>query len=49
MIQFWNGQKLVQVAHAANESNYVDTIQGVATIKIANNRTVLFLNLQKTV
>lgn len=43
-----DGQKLVMVAHAANESNYVDTIQGVATIKIANKEP-FFSELTKTV
>ena len=30
------GQKEVMAAHSLNESNYVDTIQGIATIKTAN-------------
>jgi len=43
-----DGQKLVMAAHAANESNYVDTIQGVATIKVANKEP-FFSELTKTI
>ncbi len=42
------GQRCVMAAHAANESNYVDTIQGIATIKIANKET-FFSNLTRSV
>lgn len=43
-----DGQKLVMAAHSANESNYVDTIQGVATIKVANKEP-FFFELTKTI
>ncbi|SMO69199.1 peptidase domain-containing ABC transporter [Gracilimonas mengyeensis] len=43
-----DGQKKVMAAHSANESNYVDTIQGIATIK-TGNRQSFFSNLTKTV
>jgi ATP-binding cassette, subfamily C, bacteriocin exporter len=36
------GQREVMVTHARNESNYVDTIRGIATIK-AMNRQPLFI------
>lgn len=42
------GQKDVMKAHALNESNYVDTIQGIAAIK-ENNREPFFSNLTKQV
>lgn len=42
------GQKKVMGAHSANESNYVDTIQGIATIK-AGNKEPFFSKLTKTV
>ncbi len=34
------GQKQVMKAHSLNESNYVDTIQGIPTIKAGNRETV---------
>jgi ATP-binding cassette subfamily B protein len=43
-----DGQKTVMAAHSANESNYVDTIQGIETIKIAN-KISFFSNLTKTI
>lgn len=43
-----DGQKEVMKAHALNESNYVDTIQGIAAIK-ENNRESFFSNLTKQV
>ncbi|MTI89025.1 MAG: peptidase domain-containing ABC transporter [Balneolaceae bacterium] len=43
-----DGQKAVMAAHSANESNYVDTIQGIATIK-TGNKTSFFSKLTKTV
>ena len=43
-----DGQKEVMKAHALNESNYVDTIQGIATIK-ENNREPFFSNITKQV
>lgn len=43
-----DGQKSIMVAHSANESNYVDTIQGVATIKVANKEP-FFSELTKTI
>ncbi|MEQ9091312.1 MAG: peptidase domain-containing ABC transporter [Balneola sp.] len=43
-----DGQKLVMTAHSANESNYVDNIQGVATIK-TSNKEPFFTELTKTV
>ncbi|MEP1305630.1 MAG: peptidase domain-containing ABC transporter [Balneola sp.] len=43
-----DGQKSVMGAHSANESNYVDTIQGVATIKVANKEP-FFSELTKTI
>lgn len=42
------GQKKVMSAHSANESNYVDTIQGIATIKVGNKEP-FFSKLTKTV
>ena len=42
------GQRAVMAAYAANESNYVDTIQGVADIKMTN-RQPFFQNLTKSV
>lgn len=42
------GQKEVMKAHALNESNYVDTIQGIAAIK-ENNREPFFSNVTKQV
>ena len=42
------GQKMVMAAHSTNESNYVDTIQGVATIKVASKES-FFSSLTKTV
>lgn len=42
------GQKEVMKAHALNESNYVDTIQGIAAIK-ENNREPLFSKITNTV
>lgn len=42
------GQKQIMAAHAANESNYVDTIQGIATIKVANKEP-FFSKLTNTV
>jgi ATP-binding cassette subfamily B protein len=33
------GQKKVMAAHSTNESNYVDTIQGIATIKTGNRES----------
>lgn len=42
------GQRGVMAAHSANESNYVDTIQGIATIKVASKEPV-FSTLTKTV
>lgn len=42
------GQKAVMAAHSANESNYVDTIQGIATIKVGNKEP-FFSTLTKTV
>jgi len=43
-----DGQKEVMKAHALNESNYVDTIQGIAAIK-ENNREPFFSNVTKQV
>lgn len=43
-----DGQKKVMAAHSSNESNYVDTIQGIATIKIGNKEP-FFSRLTKTV
>ena len=43
-----DGQKEVMQAHALNESNYVDTIQGIAAIK-ENNREPFFSNVTKQV
>lgn len=43
-----DGQKKVMAAHSANESNYVDTIQGIAAIKVANKEP-FFSRLTKTV
>lgn len=42
------GQRKVMEAHAANESNYVDTIEGMATIK-ACNREAHFARLTSSV
>jgi ATP-binding cassette subfamily B protein len=42
------GQKEVMKAHAMNESNYVDTIQGISAIK-ENNREPFFSNVTKQV
>lgn len=42
------GQSEVMKAHSLNESNYVDTIQGIATIK-ENNREPFFSNVTKQV
>jgi ATP-binding cassette subfamily B protein len=42
------GQRKVMAAHSANESNYVDTIQGIATIK-TGNREPFFSALTKKV
>jgi ATP-binding cassette subfamily B protein len=42
------GQREVMAAHSANESNYVDTIQGIATIK-TGNREPFFSALTKRV
>ena len=33
------GQKAVMAAHSANESNYVDTIQGIEAIKLGNKES----------
>ena len=43
-----DGQQEVMKAHAINESNYVDTIQGIAAIK-ENNREPFFSNITKQV
>ncbi len=42
------GQKKVMAAHSANESNYVDTIQGISTIKISNKES-FFADITKAV
>jgi len=42
------GQKEVMAAHSLNESNYVDTIQGIATIK-TGNRESFFTKVTKQV
>jgi len=42
------GQKNVMKAHALNESNYIDTIQGIAVIK-ENNREKFFSSITKQV
>lgn len=42
------GQQNVMEAHAANESNYVNTIEGMATVK-ANNRESWFSTLTRKV
>ena len=42
------GQQGVMAAHAMNESNYVDAIQGMETIKTGNKENV-FANLTKTI
>ncbi len=42
------GQRLVMAAHSTNESNYIDTIQGIESIKIANKES-FFSNLTKAV
>lgn len=41
------GQKKVMEAHSANESNYVDTIQGIATIKTSNRESFFLTVTQK--
>jgi len=41
-------QKLVMQSYAKNESNYIDTIQGIETIK-ANNREVTYANSTSSV
>src|SRR5699024_10100190 len=41
------GQKKVMAAHSANESNYVDTIQGIATIKTSNRESFFSTVTQK--
>lgn len=50
------GQRSVMLAHAHNESNYVDTIRGVHTVKVMNRETLFtgiaanfFLSLQTSV
>ena len=43
-----DAQRTVMEAHAANESNYVNTIEGMATVK-ANNRESWFSALTRTV
>ena len=50
------GQRSVMIAHAQNESNYVDTIRGVHTIKVMNKESLFsgiaakfFLSLQNSV
>ncbi len=43
-----SGQKEVMQHHAYNESNYIDTIQGIATIK-AMNKQPLFSTLTKNI
>ena len=42
------GQREVMTAYATNESNYVDTIQGVADIKMTNRQS-FFQNLTTSV
>ncbi len=42
------GQKEVMAAHSANESNYVDTIHGIATIK-TGNREAFFSEVTKKI
>ncbi|MFN7116644.1 MAG: ABC transporter transmembrane domain-containing protein, partial [Saprospiraceae bacterium] len=42
------GQRNVMASYALNESNYIDTIQGIGVIKV-NNRENYFANLTKTV
>jgi len=42
-----SGQKSVMQAHSVNESNFIDTIQGAAEIKIGNHQTK-FIQLTKT-
>lgn len=42
------GQKEVMKAHALNESNYVDTIQGIAAIK-ENNRELFFSGITRQI
>lgn len=41
------GQKAVMKAHSMNESNYVDTIQGIATIKTGNREPFFSTVTQK--
>lgn len=50
------GQRSVMLAHAQNESNYVDTIRGVHTVKVMNRESLFtgiaanfFLSLQNSV
>ena len=50
------GQRSVMLAHAHNESNYVDTIRGVHTVKVMNRESLFtgiaanfFLSLQTSV
>jgi len=50
------GQRSVMISHAQNESNYVDTIRGVHTIKVMNKEPLFsgiaanfFLSLQNSV
>ncbi len=43
-----DGQRKVMVTYAFNESNYIDTIQGIGAIKVAN-REGHFSNLTKTI
>jgi ABC-type bacteriocin/lantibiotic exporter with double-glycine peptidase domain len=50
------GQRSVMLAHAHNESNYVDTIRGIHTIKVMNRESLFtgiaanfFLSLQTSV
>jgi len=46
--QIVKGQRSVMEAYAKNESNYVDTIQGIGMIKI-NNKQSMFSNITKHV
>lgn len=50
------GQRSVMIAHAQNESNYVDSIRGIHTIKVMNRESLFagiaanfFLSLQNSV
>jgi ATP-binding cassette, subfamily C, bacteriocin exporter len=50
------GQRSVMVAHAQNESNYVDSIRGIHTIKVMNRESLFagiaanfFLSLQNSI